>query len=143
MAALFYQHQRLKKARPVTQMHIDCVTSGRLVRLPGLIDTHVHLRDPGQTHKEDFESGTKAALAGGVTLIAAMPNTNPPIVDENTFDLVQGIAQEKAHCDYAIYLGATPFNAASVSKLASKAAALKMYCNETFTTLTMKVRSGS
>ena len=62
VAALFYQHQRLKKARPVTQMHIDCVTSGRLVRLPGLIDTHVHLRDPGQTHKEDFASGTKAAI---------------------------------------------------------------------------------
>jgi dihydroorotase len=51
--------------------------SGALT-LPGLIDCHVHFRDPGLTHKEDFESGMRAALAGGITTVCDMPNTNPP-----------------------------------------------------------------
>ena len=55
--------------------HVDCISSSRIVRLPGLIDVHVHLRDPGAVHKEDFSTGTAAALAGGVTMVCAMPNT--------------------------------------------------------------------
>jgi dihydroorotase-like cyclic amidohydrolase len=46
-----------------------------MIRLPGLIDPHVHLRDPGDPHKEDFDSGTAAALAGGFMTVRAMPNT--------------------------------------------------------------------
>jgi len=56
----------------------ECDVSG-LVLAPGLIDLHVHLRDPGQTHKEDLVSGTRAAAAGGFATIVAMPNTSPPI----------------------------------------------------------------
>ena len=55
-----------------------------MLKLPGLIDPHVHVREPGQTHKEDWDSATQAALAGGVTLILAMPNTKPPIFDAAT-----------------------------------------------------------
>ena len=51
-----------------------------LLRLPGLVDVHTHLRVPGGEHKEDFASGTAAALAGGFTCILAMPNTSPPLV---------------------------------------------------------------
>lgn len=58
-----------------------------MLKLPGLIDPHVHLREPGATHKEDFDSGTCAALAGGITLVLAMPNTKPPIFDAETLDL--------------------------------------------------------
>lgn len=47
--------------------------------MPGIIDMHVHLRDPGQTYKEDIESGSKAAAKGGVTTLVAMPNTKPVI----------------------------------------------------------------
>ena len=61
-----------------------------MLKLPGLIDPHVHLREPGQTHKEDWDSGTSAALAGGVTLVLAMPNTKPPIFDAATLDLALG-----------------------------------------------------
>ena len=71
--------------------HIDCMSSGRVVRLPGLIDVHVHMREPGATHKEDFASGTAAALAGGVTMVLAMPNTNPAIVNESAFNLVRKV----------------------------------------------------
>ena len=64
---------------PRLKTNIDCLSSQKIIRLPGLIDVHVHLRDPGATHKEDFDSGTAAALAGGVTMVMAMPNTNPTI----------------------------------------------------------------
>lgn len=52
---------------------------------------HVHLREPGATHKEDFASGTAAALAGGITLVCAMPNTSPAVVDANSFALAQKV----------------------------------------------------
>lgn len=67
------------------------MSSGRVVRLPGMIDVHAHMREPGATHKEDFSSGTAAALAGGVTMVLAMPNTNPAIVDESAFNLVRKV----------------------------------------------------
>lgn len=54
--------------------------------LPGLIDTHVHSRDPGPTHKEDFFTSTQAAAAGGITTLFEMPNTTPPVKDAPTFD---------------------------------------------------------
>lgn len=60
-------------------------------RLPGLIDVHVHLREPGATHKEDFSSGTAAALAGGVTMVCAMPNTSPAVTDADTLALFQKV----------------------------------------------------
>jgi len=50
-----------------------------MIRHPSLIDPHVHLRDPGATYKEDWDSGTKAGLAGEFTMLLAMPNTKPPI----------------------------------------------------------------
>ena len=56
----------LKNQEPPVQPNIDSISEGRFYKLPGLIDTHVHLRDPGQTHKEDFASGTKAALGKAI-----------------------------------------------------------------------------
>lgn len=57
----------------------------------GFIDIHVHLREPGATHKEDFSSGTAAALAGGITMVLAMPNTNPAITDKDSFALFEKV----------------------------------------------------
>ena len=53
---------------------------------------HVHMREPGATHKEDFSSGTAAALAGGVTMVLTMPNTNPAIVNETSFNLARKVS---------------------------------------------------
>jgi dihydroorotase-like cyclic amidohydrolase len=103
-----------------------------MIRLPGLIDPHVHVREPGQTHKEDWDSATQAALAGGVTMILAMPNTKPPIFDASTLDIALEAAQQKARCDYAQFVGAGPDNANILPALASKAAGLKMYLDSTF-----------
>lgn len=57
----------------------------------GLIDVHVHVREPGATHKEDWKSATSAALAGGITMILAMPNTNPAITDQAALSLAQKV----------------------------------------------------
>jgi carbamoyl-phosphate synthase/aspartate carbamoyltransferase/dihydroorotase len=105
-----------------------------MIKLPGLIDPHVHLREPGATHKEDWDSGTAAALAGGVTMVLAMPNTRPPIFDIGTLDLALAAAKEKARCDYAQFLGAGPENMDwdSHPALPEGAAGLKMYLDSTF-----------
>jgi dihydroorotase-like cyclic amidohydrolase len=105
------------------------------LRLPGLVDVHVHFRVPGGEHKEDFNSGTSAALAGGVTQVLAMPNTTPPITDEASFNLTLERAQATARCDYGIYLGASDANAPLNPNLQSRAAGLKIYVNDTFGTL--------
>ena len=111
---------------------IDCVTSFNTIRLPGLIDIHVHLREPGAEYKEDWDSGTKSALAGGITTVCAMPNTNPAIVDEESLNLVEKIASLKAHCDYAIFVGANSQNTLNINSLASRSAGLKLYLNNTY-----------
>ena len=70
--------------------------------LPGAIDSHVHFREPGYTHKEDWETGTAAAACGGVTTVFEMPNTNPPTGTLEALRLKQEAAK-KAHVDYGIY----------------------------------------
>ncbi|HRJ76530.1 MAG TPA: amidohydrolase family protein, partial [Anaerolineales bacterium] len=103
-----------------------------MIKLPGLIDPHVHVREPGGTYKEDWSTATQAALAGGITTILGMPNTKPPIFDETTLNLSLDSAKDKAYCDYGQYLGAGPDNADIVANLANKAAGLKMYLDSTF-----------
>jgi dihydroorotase-like cyclic amidohydrolase len=102
------------------------------MKLPGLIDPHVHMRDPGATHKEDWDSGTAAALAGGFTTILAMPNTQPPVTNAQSLSIALDAARVKARCDYAQYLGAGPENVSELVTLASQAAGLKMYLNQTY-----------
>jgi carbamoyl-phosphate synthase/aspartate carbamoyltransferase/dihydroorotase len=70
-----------------------------MIKLPGLIDPHVHVREPGATHKEDWDSATSAGLAGGFTTILAMPNTRPPVTDNDALQMAL-TAQAKARCDY-------------------------------------------
>jgi len=103
-----------------------------MLKLPGLIDPHVHVREPGGTHKEDWDTATQAALAGGVTTILGMPNTKPPIFDAETLNLALNAAKQKARCDYGQYIGAGPDNSDIAASLAPKAAGLKMYLDSTF-----------
>jgi carbamoyl-phosphate synthase/aspartate carbamoyltransferase/dihydroorotase len=103
-----------------------------MIRLPGLIDPHVHLREPGDTHKEDFDSGTAAALAGGFTAVLAMPNTRPPLTDGASLGLAKEAAKEKARCDYAFFVGAGADNSAAAAALAGETVGLKLYLDRTF-----------
>jgi carbamoyl-phosphate synthase / aspartate carbamoyltransferase / dihydroorotase len=102
------------------------------LRLPGLIDVHVHLREPGATHKEDFATGTAAALAGGFTLVLDMPNNTPPVTTAETLAAKQQAARAKARCDYGLYLGAGDDNIETAHTLAPQVAGLKMYLDQTF-----------
>lgn len=82
-----------------------------LLIFPGLVDVHTHMRQPGGEHKEDFYSGTCAALAGGVTTVFAMPNTSPAVTDRESLDHALALAERNAVCDYGLFLGATHSNA--------------------------------
>lgn len=104
----------------------------RMIKLPGLIDPHVHLREPGATYKEDWDSGTKAGLAGGFTVLLSMPNTDPPITSQDSLDLALTQAKGKARLDYAQFLGATRDNSDSIKHIAPQAAGLKMYLDQTY-----------
>ena len=100
-----------------------------LFALPGLIDPHVHLRDPGLTHKEDFRSGTRAALAGGFTTVLDMPNTRPPTTSAAALKKKAEIAKKKAVCDYGFHFGATKNNFGEVKK--ATPGSLKLCMGET------------
>ncbi|MBI3966040.1 MAG: dihydroorotase family protein [Chloroflexi bacterium] len=106
-------------ARPgeLTEGHRVSDVTGALV-LPGLVDAHVHLRDPGFTHKEDFRSGTMAAAAGGVTTVLAIPNTDPPITTPAALDLVLDAARTKAVVDYGFFAGLVAAEPAGIDTFA-------------------------
>jgi dihydroorotase-like cyclic amidohydrolase len=103
-----------------------------IVRLPGLIDPHVHLRDPGATHKEDFVMGTRAALAGGFTAVLDMPN-NPgdPTISPEALARKADRALGRISCDVGLFYGATSDNAPTYEQIAPEAFGLKLYLDHT------------
>ncbi len=85
--------------------------------LPGVIDSQVHFREPGNEHKEDLESGSRAAVLGGVTGVFEMPNTAPPTTSRAAIADKLARAKDRMHCDYAFYVGATPANVGALAEL--------------------------
>ena len=85
--------------------------------LPGIIDTQVHFREPGSMDAEDLESGSRAAVLGGVTALFEMPNTNPPTSNLVEFDKKLQAAKNRMHTNYAFYFGATPDNTDQLTQL--------------------------
>jgi dihydroorotase len=93
---------------------VDCTG---LHILPGVIDTQVHFREPGLTHKEDLESGSLSAVMGGVTGVFEMPNTNPLTTTRETFEEKIRLGTRRMHCDFAFYIGGTHDNVAQLPEL--------------------------
>jgi dihydroorotase len=93
---------------------VDCAG---LHILPGVIDTQVHFREPGATHKEDLESGSRAAVMGGVTAVFEMPNTNPLTISEEALADKVARATNRMHCDFAFFVGGTHANALHAGEL--------------------------
>jgi dihydroorotase len=93
---------------------IDCTG---LDILPGVIDTQVHFREPGLVHKEDLESGSRAAVLGGVTAVFEMPNTKPNTDSAEAIQDKLTRAHHRMWCDHAFYVGATNHNAAALAEL--------------------------
>lgn len=102
-----------------------------ILRLPGLVDVHVHLRDPGQTDKEDFMSGTRAALAGGFTTVCDMPNNAEPITTTERLETKIELARQKARCDIGFHYGTLGDNLETFTEAAEHSIGLKVYLNTT------------
>src|ERR1051326_1376783 len=85
--------------------------------LPGIIDTHVHFREPGHLEKEDMETGSRAAVLGGVTAVFEMPNTNPPTTTRLFVEDKLRRARERMYCEHAFYVGASSENIGALSEL--------------------------
>ena len=85
--------------------------------LPGVIDSQVHFREPGATHKEDLETGSRAAVAGGVTAVFEMPNTKPETVSATALADKVSRAHHRMFCDFAFYMGGTRENVGAITAL--------------------------
>ncbi len=85
--------------------------------LPGVIDTQVHFREPGARHKEDLETGARAAVLGGVTAVFEMPNTSPLTIDAAALADKVARAKGRMHCDFAFWVGGTQDNARDIPDL--------------------------
>jgi carbamoyl-phosphate synthase/aspartate carbamoyltransferase/dihydroorotase len=103
-----------------------------MITLPGLVDPHVHLRDPGQTQKEDAASGTAAALAGGFTQILVMPNTAPPVGDLAGFETAQRAIAANIRCDVGLYAAGLNDNLSKVAPLSAHTFGLKLWLDSSF-----------
>ena len=101
------------------------------IRLPGLIDIHVHLRDPGQTDKEDFTTGTSAALAGGFTTVVDMPNNAQPVTTIERLKEKQQIVHRKVVSDIGFHYGSLGDNLETFEEASRHAIGLKLYLNKT------------
>ena len=88
-----------------------------LLVLPGAIDSQVHFREPGLTHKEDIMHGTKGAALGGITTIFEMPNTNPSTTTKEALNQKLLIAKENAYCNYSFFIGAAKENIENLKTL--------------------------
>jgi len=101
-------------ARASAGERIDC---RGLTILPGVIDSQVHFREPGPTHKEDLETGSRGAVLGGVTAVFEMPNTNPLTTGEAELADKVSRAKNRMHCDFAFWVGGTHENVADIPHL--------------------------
>ena len=95
----------------------DVVDCRGLHLLPGVIDSHVHFREPGLTHKEDLETGSLSAVMGGVTAVFEMPNTDPLTVTAQAVADKVKRGHHRMHCDFAFYVGATRENTKDLAEL--------------------------
>lgn len=113
------------------------MTAERVV-LPGLIDPHVHLREPGATHKEDFETGTMAAIAGGFTTVLDMPNNPEPTVCPDALKRKIALTKDRIYCDIGFHFGATASGTEYFEEIKEQVFGLKVYMNHTTGPLLMQ-----
>jgi dihydroorotase len=122
-----------KSRLPPSKKKIDC--KGMIV-LPGLIDVHVHFREPGLTHKEDWSTGSKAAAKGGITYVIDMPNTIPPTITlRDLFDKKE--LAKKSVVNFGIHAGINQGNLNDLKELANQAVGFKLYMCESTGDLAM------
>jgi len=110
----------------------EVVDASSLHVLPGLVDVHVHFREPGMEYKEDFATGSLAAAAGGVTTVFDMPNTSPPVSTAEIFRQKRELVSEKSHVDFGLYGVILQDNEENLEDLAAEGAmGFKLFMAET------------
>ncbi len=112
-------------ASPSTQAD-EVVDAAGLVLLPGVIDDQVHFREPGLTHKEDLESGSRACASGGITTYLEMPNTHPPATDVQSLQWKYDRATAVSRVNFGFYIGATENNVPELQR-ATHAPGIKIF----------------
>jgi len=138
----FYKTNILIKGSKISEISNEATDSkvidakGKFV-IPGIIDCHVHFRDLGQDHKEDWLSGSKAAVAGGVTTVIDMPNNQIPIYSYVLLDEKRKTAAEKSLCNFGFYMMLTDQNVETVNEIDNIAGA-KLYLGLTTGANTVK-----
>lgn len=110
----------------------------KIITLPGLIDAHVHLREPGATQKEDFQTGTKAAIAGGYTIVLDMPNNPIATISPETLQQKMDLAKGRIYADVGFHFGASPKSIQYFNQVENKVFGLKVYMNQTTGDLLME-----
>lgn len=115
--------------------------SAEYLKLPGLIDPHVHLREPGATQKEDFNTGTMAAIAGGYTSVIDMPNNPEPTISPEALQKKISLAENRVFCDIGFHYGATAAGAEQFEVVKNQVFGLKVYLNHTTGTLLIEDRN--
>jgi dihydroorotase len=110
-------HGRIAAIGEVGSSAAEVIDCRGLHVLPGVIDSHVHMREPGLTHKEDLESGSRGAVLGGVTAVFEMPNTEPNTTSKDALADKVRRGHHRMHCDFAFYVGATRDNTHELATL--------------------------
>ena len=119
--------ERIADIDPAPQLAVDeVVDAAGLHLLPGVIDDHVHFREPGLTHKEGLTSGSRACAKGGVTTFLEMPNTVPATTSQSLVEAKLALAAQKSLVNYGFYIGATPDNLDEL-RLAHRTPGIKIY----------------
>ena len=108
---------KIKDIGQISEKSKDSIDAKGLTVLPGCIDTQTHFREPGSTDTEDLNSGSRAAVVGGITAVFEMPNTNPPTSSKNEFKRKLDLAKDRMFCNYAFYFGATADNSHELADL--------------------------
>lgn len=127
---LLIRGERIEKIAPqiIAPAGVPVFDAAGRYLMPGMIDCHVHFRDPGLTHKADLASESAAAVAGGVTSIMDMPNTKPPAITRTVLADKYRIAAGRTRSNYAFYFGASNDNLAEIEALQpGEACALKIF----------------
>ena len=108
---------KIQKIGKISEKAKETIDAKGLIVLPGCIDTQTHFREPGSTDTEDLHSGSRAAVAGGITAVFEMPNTNPPTSNKVEFKKKLDLAKNRMYCNYAFYFGATADNSDQLADL--------------------------
>ena len=133
---IFIEENKIRKITNQALMADKVIDAKNKIILPGLIDSHVHFREPGLMHKEDFLTGSKAAAAGGITTFLDMPNTNPPTTTVERLEEKRRLAK-KAVVNYGFHFGSTADNIEEIKK-AEDIASVKIYMDVTTGELIIK-----